>query len=248
LNAPDWLIARPIAHRGLHDSAHGVIENGRAAARAAIARGFAIECDVVLSADGEAFVFHDDGLDRLTAARGPVDERDSRELGAIELRGGGETVPSFAQFLTVVGGAVPVICEIKSRFDADFRLAERIVALSAGYAGPLAFKSFDPEVITHLRNLDVVQPLGVVAQASYDDPYFVAMSGRQKQSAQAFLHIYATRPDFLSWAVDDLPHATPTLLRALGQIPVLTWTVRTPEQKRRARAFADQIVFEGEPD
>ena len=64
-----WLVARPIAHRGLHDAAKGIIENSLAAARAAIAGNYAIECDAQLSADGEAVVFHDDTLDRLTEAR-----------------------------------------------------------------------------------------------------------------------------------------------------------------------------------
>ena len=32
-----WLVARPIAHRGLHDAAKGIVENSLAAARAAIA-------------------------------------------------------------------------------------------------------------------------------------------------------------------------------------------------------------------
>ncbi|MGC1863882.1 MAG: glycerophosphodiester phosphodiesterase family protein, partial [Methylocystis sp.] len=54
-----WLIERPIAHRGLHDAANGIVENSLAAARAAVAGNYAIECDVQLSADGEAVVFHD---------------------------------------------------------------------------------------------------------------------------------------------------------------------------------------------
>ena len=49
VNAPAWLIERPIAHRGLHDEARGVIENTVAAAQAAIAGGFAIEFDVQMS-------------------------------------------------------------------------------------------------------------------------------------------------------------------------------------------------------
>ena len=69
--APDWLIARPIAHRGLHDAAAGRIENTAGAALAAIDGNYAIECDVQISADGEAMVFHDDDLDRLTDGHGP---------------------------------------------------------------------------------------------------------------------------------------------------------------------------------
>ena len=72
VNAPAWLVERPIAHRGLHDAAKGVIENTLRAAEAAIAGGFAIECDIQLSSDGEAIVFHDETLDRLTDASGPV--------------------------------------------------------------------------------------------------------------------------------------------------------------------------------
>ena len=34
----DWLIARPVAHRGLHDAAAGIIENTPSAFAAAIDR------------------------------------------------------------------------------------------------------------------------------------------------------------------------------------------------------------------
>jgi glycerophosphoryl diester phosphodiesterase len=246
LSAPAWIAARPIAHRGLHDSSRGRIENSRAAARAAISRGFAIECDVQLSADGEAFVFHDATLDRLTRATGPLAALRAAEIAATPLRGGDETIPSFAELLALIAGAVPLICEIKSRFDGDFRLADRAVALAESYAGPLAFKSFDPEIIAHLRVTGGERPLGIVAEASYEDPYFADMSAEQKRNAGAWLHFDRTRPDFLSWHVEDLPHAIPALFRGLGGLPVMAWTVKTAEQRARAEEFADQVVFEGE--
>ena len=67
-NSPGWLVAQPIAHRGLHAKTEDVIENSSSAARAAIARGFAIECDIQRSSDGNAMVFHDEALERLTEA------------------------------------------------------------------------------------------------------------------------------------------------------------------------------------
>ena len=246
MRSPAWLCARPIAHRGLHDFSAGHVENTRAAARAAIARGFAVECDVRLSADGEAFVFHDATLDRLTEAKGPFATRRAREIAATEVTGAAETIPSFAEFLSVIAGAVPLICEIKSHFDADFRLADRVAALAASYEGPLAFKSFDSDIIAHLREVGVERPLGIVAEARYDDPYFAEMSAEQKLRAGAWLHVDRTRPDFLSWHVEDLPHAIPALFRGLGRLPVMAWTVRTAEQRARAARFADQMVFEGE--
>ena len=246
--APAWLTARPIAHRGWHDDSAGRIENSPSAARAAIALGFAIECDVALTRDGEAVVFHDAFLDRLTEASGPVVERTLADLRRLTLRGSRDKIPSFADYLALIAGAAPLICEIKSGFDGDLRLADHVAEIAQHYAGPLAFKSFDPAPIAHLRAKGISRPLGIVAQASYDDLDFSAMSAEQKRDCAAFLHIEATRPDFLSWCVDDLPHPTPTLLRALAKIPVMTWTVRTEAQKRLARAYADQIVFEGEPE
>ena len=74
LNAPDWLVARPIAHRGLHDLSAGFVENTLAAANAALDAGFAIECDLQLSADGEVFVFHDD-VQHHVAVKAIVPER-----------------------------------------------------------------------------------------------------------------------------------------------------------------------------
>ena len=74
----DWLTARPIAHRGLHDAASGVIENTASAFRAAIAGGYGIECDLQISADGEAMVHHDDALGRLTDGTGRLDTHDGR--------------------------------------------------------------------------------------------------------------------------------------------------------------------------
>ena len=246
--APAWLTARPIAHRGWHDASAGRIENSPSAARAAVARNFAIECDVQLSGDGAVLVFHDTTLERLTGASGPVANRSFAELQNLTLEGSSDKIPSLADFLALIAGAVPLICELKSRFDGDLSLASRVAEIAESYAGPLAIKSFDPAPIAHLRAQGISRPLGMVAEASYDDPYFSEMSAEQKRDCAAFLHIEATRPDFLSWCVDDLPHSTVTLFRALAKIPVMTWTVRSEAQRRLAQNYADQIVFEGQAD
>ena len=69
-----WITARPIAHRGLHNRAGGIVENTPSAFQAAIDKGFAIECDVQITADGEAVVFHDFAVERLTGGTGKVAE------------------------------------------------------------------------------------------------------------------------------------------------------------------------------
>lgn len=242
--APDWLTARPIAHRGLHDVARGIVENSPSAARAAVERGYGIECDVQRTADGEAVVFHDFELGRLTAEAGPVSARTGTALQAIAYAEGQDRIGTLTGLLTLVAGRVPLVCEIKSRFDGDLTLAERVRALVADYPGPIAIKSFDPAVIAHLRR-DPPCPLGIVAEASYDDPEWSALPVPLRRDLAEVLHFEATRPDFLSYHVDDLPHAVPYLCRSMLGRPVIAWTVRNPTQRSVAARWADQIVFEG---
>jgi glycerophosphoryl diester phosphodiesterase len=253
VNAPAWLTGRPIAHRGLHDAARGVIENTLRAAEAAIAGAFAIECDIQLSADGEAIVFHDETLDRLTEATGPVSSLSAAEIARVPIKGANEPPPTFAAFLGAVAGRAPVICEIKSGFDGDWRIADRAAALAADYDGPLAFKSFDQDLVAylrlrrpHMRGPGGLCPIGAVAQASYDGPDWAHLSVEQKRDWTDFDHYDLARPDFLSWNVDDLPHKIPFLVKQLTHAPILAWTVRAAQQREAARKWADQIVFDGD--
>lgn len=249
---PPWLTARPIAHRGFHDAASGSIENSISAAQRAIARGFAIECDVQLSADGEAMVFHDDTLERLCGLSGHVHDLSCDTLATLPLRGGPDRVPGFPALCSVVAGRVPIVCEIKSRFDGNMQLCERVAAIAASYEGPMCLESFDPAVMAHLRanvtRLGLASvPLGIVAQADYSgtDEAWSHLSRDRRHGLAHFLHYADTRPDFLSYRVQDLPHAVPFLWRAAMKLPVTVWTVRTPEDVACARQWADQIVFEG---
>ncbi len=246
-----WVVARPIAHRGLHDFAKRRVENTLDAAQAAIAGGFAIECDIQRSRDGEAMVFHDETLGRLTDAPGRLDALDCADVARLTLRGTDARVPTLPAFLSAIAGRTPLVCEVKSEFNGDMRLADRACEIAAAYRGDLAFKSFDPDVIAHLRRsapLDGLGrpcPLGMVAMAAYTPEDFPGMSEAQRIDCAAFLHVVRTAPDFLSFAVDDLPHPTPALLRALRRLPVMAWTVRRPEQLEVAAKYADQVVFEG---
>jgi glycerophosphoryl diester phosphodiesterase len=242
-NAPDWLTARPIAHRGLHDASKGVIENSLSALRAALAKGYAVECDLRLSRDGKVFVFHDDDLCRLTGETGAFFARDSLELEQIALSGSKDKIASLEKWLATTQGAVPLILELKSDFSGNLALASAVAAALGDYNGPVALKSFDPALIAVLRRKDAPWPLGMVAQGSYDD--FAELSDTQRFTLSRFTHVAETRPDFLSWRAADLPHPVCELARACAGVPVMTWTIRSPQQAAAARKHADQIVFEG---
>ena len=245
MSAPDWLVARPIAHRGLHDRPKGILENTLSAAEAAIAGGFAIECDVQVTRDGEAVVFHDHNLDRLTDQRGSVRDRAAAELTRIAIAATQDHIPTLQTFLDRIAGRVPLVIEIKSRFEGDMVLTRRTAEIASRYDGAVALKSFDPAIVALLRDLTPELPRGIVAEARYTDPEYDHLTDETKREMANLLHFPRTEPDFLSWRVGDLPSAAPFLCRHLGRLPVMTWTVRGDDDRRRAREHADQMIFEG---
>jgi glycerophosphoryl diester phosphodiesterase len=151
LRAPDWLTARPVAHRGLHDRARGIIENMPGAAQAAIDTHFGIECDIQLTADGEAMVHHDDALGRLTEGSGALLGMTAAELKTVRFKDTSERMMSLGDLCALVAGRVPLVIEVKSHFDGDRRLVARMAQVLASYRGPVAGMSFDPDQVLALR-------------------------------------------------------------------------------------------------
>ncbi len=244
-NAPAWLIARPIAHRGLHDAAQGIVENSLTAAHRAVGKNYAIECDVQASKDGEAIVFHDETLARLVGTPDAIGMLMATEITRLTYKNAQEHIPTLEDFLSTVAGRVPLIVELKSRFDGDPSLARRVAQLAARYRGPLALKSFDTQILCTLRELKIGLPLGLVAQARYTAEEWPQLNALARKNLEALVDFPRARPDFLSWHIGDLPHAVPMLCRAGLGMKVMVWTVRTKAQQADAAQWADQIVFEG---
>ena len=160
----DWLTARPVAHRGLHDAVAGVIENTPSAFRAAIAGNYAIECDLQVSADGEAFVYHDDALGRLTQGNTPLAALTAAELKRVRFKATPDPMLTLGELCELVDRRVTLVLELKSRFDGERRLADRTAKVLAGYKGPVAVMSFDPAPIAAIKNLAPALTRGLVAQ------------------------------------------------------------------------------------
>ncbi|HLG81110.1 MAG TPA: glycerophosphodiester phosphodiesterase [Bradyrhizobium sp.] len=245
MGAPDWLTARPVAHRGLHDAGRGIIENMPAAARAAVEGNFAIECDIQLSADGEAMVHHDDTLDRLTEASGKLQDKTAAELKSIPFKATGERMMTLADLCDLVAGRVPLVIEVKSSFDGDRKLVQRMAEALSSYQGPAVGMSFDPDQVMALRELIPSRPRGIVAERHYSAQDWPEASPAQRREMTHLRHFFRTRPDFVAYYVDELPSLAPWLARNVFRCPLLTWTVRTPAQRARAARYADQMIFEG---
>src|ERR1700755_592719 len=135
MRAPDWLTARPVAHRGLHDRARGIVENMPGAVQAAIDHNFSIEVDIQLSGDGEAMVHHDGELGRLTDGAGTLRSLTVAQLKAVPFKDTSERMMTLGDLCALVAGRVPLVIELKSAFDGDRQLAKRMSQVLAGYKG-----------------------------------------------------------------------------------------------------------------
>jgi glycerophosphoryl diester phosphodiesterase len=241
----DWLTARPLAHRGLHDRAGNIIENTASAFSAAIAGDYGIECDVQISADGEAMVHHDDALGRLTEGNAALAAMAAADLKRVAFRQTSDRIITLGELCDLVGGRSVLVIEMKSRFEGDTRLPQRVAQVLQSYAGPVAVMSFDPDQIAALSRAAPGLPRGIVAERHYDHAEWNALGRGRKFQLAHLLHGFRTRPHFVAYGVKDLPAFAPLFARFAFGMPLLTWTVRTEMERKRARRYANQMIFEG---
>src|SRR4051812_31926932 len=195
----EFLTARPIAHRGLHDAAKGVIENTPSAFRAAIAGNYAIECDLQISADGEAMVYHDDTLDRLADGNGRLDAMTAAALRLVAFRATSDRMLSLGELCDLVDSRVTLVIELKGNFTGDDRLAIRAAQVLGGYRGPVALMSFDPGLIATVRRAAPAIIRGLVGMRRQPDAPAASMTPRDYARAAR-----VARPQFLAYRVADL--------------------------------------------
>jgi glycerophosphoryl diester phosphodiesterase len=239
-----WL-QRPIAHRGLHDQAKGIVENSASAVRAAMGKGLAIEVDLQCAAGDLPIVFHDDTLDRLTLESGPVAARTAEALAEIELRDGADRILSLPALLALVNGFVPLVLEVKSTWRRDGKFEANIARMLASYKGPVAVMSFDPHCLAAFRELAPDLPRGLIADRFDDQDYWSQLTLWQRLAMRNLLTAAIARPNFIAYDIAALPALAPLVARFLFGLPLLTWTVRTNEQRERALRYADAMIFEG---
>lgn len=244
---PDFLRI-PLAHRGLHERAMRRIENAPASFAAAVDAGYGIELDVQLSSDGQAMVFHDFVLDRLTAATGPVAAKSAQELGSIVLAGSGDTIPTLPAVLAQVSGQVPLLIEIKDQSQclgpARIGPLEQAVADALqAYSGPVAVMSFNPHSILALANLAPGICRGLTT-GDFNKTEYPEVDQRRLDALDAIEDFDAAGCAFVSHYIAELDHPRIQALRSAG-VPVLCWTVKSEDQESRARATASNITFEG---
>lgn len=247
MSLPASFLARPIAHRALHDRKAGRVENSMASIRAAIAAGYGIEIDVQLTADGQAMVFHDDDLGRLTAQKGPVKAQSRAALEAMALNDDPGTIPALESVLNEVAGQVPLLIEIK---DQDGAMGPQIGALEAatcaalkGYTGDVALMSFNPHSVARCAALAPDIPRGIVT-SSYIPMLWPELPAKTRDMLREIPDFDRTGACFISHESTDLDRPRVAALKAQGA-QILTWTIRSAAEEVAARRIVDNVTFEG---
>jgi glycerophosphoryl diester phosphodiesterase len=230
-----WLKDWTYAHRGLHGP--GRVENSPGAFRAALAAGLGIECDIQRSRDGLPMVYHDWDFARLHGRAEAGEALDAAGWGSLRYADSDEGPFALADLLGLVAGRVPLLIEVKSRRGYDVeRSCAAVLAALAGYSGRHAVMSFDPRVSRWLRRHSPQTLRGLVMR---EDEF-----GHTQQAWQRHLALWIARPDFMAYHVKALPNPFAASLRDRG-MPLLTWTVDSPEARATARAHADAPIAEG---
>lgn len=236
----DLLFHPPVAHRGLW-SPDGPPENSLGAFQAACQAGYGIELDVQLSADGEAMVFHDAELKRMTGAEGRVKDHSAADLAELRLAGSDERIPTLLETMAIVGHRAMVHVELKTPYGEVGPLERRVHEVLIDHAGPVCVIGFNP--YSHawfaerfpgvLRGLD-----------SYDYKRAPQLAEEERAAFARLEHVEIARPHFLALSVDMLPNPRAAELREQG-MPVVAWTVRSQDQWEGVRAHCDNLIFEG---
>ena len=233
----EWLLTKPIAHRGLHDD--NIPENSMAAFEAAIEGNFAIEIDVQLTKDKIPVVFHDDNLHRLTGIKKRVTGVKYQDLDKLRIGETGSKIPTFKELLEFVAGRVPILVEIK-RNKGSKGIERLVVDMLQKYTGEFAIQSFNPIAIRKVRKFDPTMYCGLLS-SKLSEMKMLRIKKAAVKNARLF---FMAKPDFVSFEINSFPNERVKKFREEFQLPIIGWTIKTKDDIVRAKEFCDGIIFE----
>ena len=241
---------RPIAHRGWHDQGKGRLENTAPAFRAAIDKGYGIECD--LQGGGGR---HADGVSRPHARPAGGRVGDDRRLFRAQprpapLQGPGREDPE----LRPVPRPGRRTRAAAGRGEAQRRSRARTFSRSIARQADSLQGPHRADVVRSAQSW----PRSASSRPSV--PRGPVIGGRQLLAslwAGAQPHgARAPPPRACSARRPKASASTPSTIKlvavartwmraARSDLPLFTWTVRTPRQRARAARWADAPIFEG---
>lgn len=228
------------AHRGLHNKENGVPENSEKAFSLAALCGFGMELDLQLTKDNAVVVHHDPSIKRSCGEDRLISEMTLEELRRHRLFGTEEKVPLFADVLKIVDGRTPLIIELKGYNDTNTLCTLAMQELK-GYRGLYCVESFDPRIVRWFRRYRPEIVRGQLMER--------LQKGRTVTAAQAFfgrnlMTNWMTRPHFEAYDFHARNVLSLQAARRLFGMQEVSWTLRTEEEYKKAKALGNLCIFE----
>ena len=226
-----------IAHRGLHKNSEGIPENSLKAFSLAIEKGFAIENDIHITADGEIVVFHDDTLKRLCGVDKVIEELTLEEIKSYTLLNTTEKIPTLKECLDLIDGRVPLLIEFKCKSIINCtELCTAANEILKNYKGKYFVQSFFPMVLKWYRKNrpDVLR--GQLAEAFKGEAFYKQLLGNM-------LFNFISRPYFISYNYNSKNKIMFRLVKKLGAFPV-GWTFTSKEDLKTSKKDFKTYIFE----
>ncbi len=232
---------RSFAHRGFHSASQLVPENSIPAFKEALKRHLGIELDVHLTRDGKVVVFHDDDLSRMCKTQGTIESMTYEELRHLHLGNTSEHIPLLTEVLSLVGGRVPLLIELKLP-GKDTLLCQKTQEILDSYQGSYMIQSFNTLVLHWYRTNAPSVLRGQLSSNLMKDKEKNVMFLRFL-SRFLLLNLLG-RPDFISYKYKDRKNPSLFLLQYLYRTPVAVWTLRSVNDYNDAKKVYNMTIFE----
>ena len=224
-----------IAHRGLHDNDNAIPENSLLSFSQAVKNGFAIENDIHLTKDGEVVVFHDDTISRMCGINKKIKDLTLDEIKELRLLNTSETIPTLKECLDIVDGKVPLLIEFKYEGNAN-ELCEKANKILENYKGLYFVQSFHPQILFWYKKHNKKICRGQLSSAFKGE-------GFTKRLAGLLVFNFLSRPDFVSYDLNDKDYFPFKLVKKLGAFPV-GWTFKSQKQEDTCKNDFHTFIFE----
>lgn len=228
-----WFCKYKLAHRGLHNEKYP--ENSLGAFENAYKNGFAIELDVRLLKDGTPVIFHDRNTFRMCSIDKDINEITIDELEKFHLSNSKYTIPTLKQVLELVDGKTPIMIELKPVRKKE-NIEKITYSLLKNYKGEFAIKSFNPLTMMWFKKHAPEVIRGMLSS------YFegIKLPLLYKLIVKKLYMFHFVKPDFISYSHNDLPNK----YVQKRKVPIIAWTIDSPDMEKEVLQKADNIVFE----
>ncbi len=230
------------AHRGFHHKPH-IPENSLAAFREAKERGYGIELDVHLMRDGRLAVIHDASLQRTAGADVFIEDLTENDLKTYTLETSEEHIPTFAEVLACIDGAVPLLIELKAERGNAAALCRALTDALSHYSGKYCVESFDPRCLLQLKKIAPAIVRGQLSENFFRDQN-THLKPALKLILGALVLNFLTKPDFVAYRFTDRHDLSFRLATRLWKTQGLLWTVTDEKAMQAAETEGYGVIFE----